>query len=80
MTNTTGATWIAGRACNALISLSAPSAEAIPVAAAHPAAIPIWPFSSASAASFVHTPLMPNANPPESIVRAGAGWWKKLST
>lgn len=77
MTNTTGATWIAGRDCRALASLSVASAEAAPVASAHPSAIPMWLFSSESETSFVVTPLEPNASPAARIVIGGAGWWKK---
>jgi len=38
VTNTTGATWIAGRSCKALISLSAPTPDAAAVDSPHAAA------------------------------------------
>lgn len=38
VTNTTGATWIAGRDCKALISLSTPTADAAAVDSPHSAA------------------------------------------
>ena len=73
MTNTTGATWIAGRICRALISLRAPTAEAPAVEIAHAAATHRWPLCKSSEASLVATPLQANANPAPIITIEGAG-------
>ncbi|HEY5389237.1 MAG TPA: hypothetical protein VIJ83_01685, partial [Solirubrobacteraceae bacterium] len=61
MTNTTGATWIAGRSCSALISLSTPTPEAAAVESPHSAASPRCPRERSSEASFVAMPLQPPA-------------------
>ena len=68
VTNTTGATWIAGRDCSALISLKTPTPDAAAVESAHAAASPIRPWKRSFDASFVATPLHPNPRPAPSIV------------
>jgi len=57
VTNTTGATWIAGRICRALISLSAATAEAAAVERAHNSANAGRPTARSSEKSLVATPL-----------------------
>jgi len=73
VTNTTGATWIAGRSCSALISLSTPTPEAAAVDSAHSAARSTWPRARSSEASFVATPLQPPAMPAPTIVITAGG-------
>jgi len=68
VTKTTGATWIAGRACSALVSLSAPTTEAAAVESAHSRAGSRWPLRRSSSASFVAMPLQANPSPAPSIV------------
>ena len=68
VTNTTGATWIAGRDCRALISLSTPTPDAAAVDRPHSAAATRWWLARSSEASFVATPLQPNAAPAQTIV------------
>ena len=66
VTNTTGATWIAGRACRELISLSTPTAEAAAVARPQAAATARCPCERSSEASLVAMPLQPNARPAQT--------------
>ncbi len=80
MTNTTGATRIAGRICRALISLSAPTAEAAAVEIAHAAATQRCPWWRSSEASFVATPLHAKPSPAPIIVIEGAGRRTMLTT
>ena len=68
VTNTTGATWIAGRDCNALISLSTPIPEATAVDRPHATATPVCPCERSSDASLVASPLQANARPAPIIV------------
>jgi len=68
VTNTTGATWIAGRDCSALISDRTATPDAAAVDSAHAAAIPTCPPDRSSAASLVATPLHANARPAPIIV------------
>ena len=68
MTNTTGATWMAGRDCSALISLSTPTIEAAAVDSPHRAAGSRWPLARSSEASLVATALQPKARPAPIIV------------
>jgi len=70
VTNTTGATWMAGRACRALISLSTPTPEAAAVDSAQAAATSRCPCERSSEASLVATPLHANASPAPTIVTA----------
>ncbi len=71
VTNTTGATWIAGRSCSALISLSVPTPEAAAVDSPQATAITQCPPCRSSEASFVATPLQPKASPAQTIVSSG---------
>lgn len=64
---------MAGRICSALISLSAPSADAPAVEIAQAAATTRWPWWTSSAASFVAIPLQAKASPAPIIVIDGAG-------
>jgi len=68
VTNTTGATWIAGRDCNALISLSEATAEAAAVESPQAAAASSSPPARSSEASLVATPLQAKPKPAPSIV------------
>ena len=68
VTNTTGATWIAGRDCSALISLSTPTAEAAAVDSPQAVAVTRCPWARSSEASLVATPLQAKARPAPIIV------------
>ena len=68
MTNTTGATWIAGRCCSELDSLSTPTAEAAAVDSPHSAAASRWRPDRSLAASLVASALQPKASPAPIIV------------
>jgi len=79
VTNTTGATWIAGRICRALISLSAATAEAPAVEMDHAAANKSAPRKRSSEASLVATPLQANPSPAPIIVSDAAGRRTRLT-
>ncbi len=74
VTNTTGATWIAGRDCRALISLSTPTPEATAVDSAPGGGdADRCPPERSSEASLVATPLQPKASPAQTIVSSARG-------
>jgi hypothetical protein len=73
VTNTTGATWIAGRDCSALISLSDPTAEAAAVDRPQTPAASRCPRERSSEASLVATPLHAKPRPAPTIVIAASG-------
>jgi len=79
VTNTTGATWIAGRICRALISLSAATAEAPAVERPQAAANRRLPCERSSEKSFVATPLQANPSPAPTIVKDAAGRRTRLT-
>jgi len=79
VTKTTGATWIAGRDCRALISLSVPTPEAAAVLAAQITARPIEPTFRSSAASLVATPLQAKPQPAQNIVTSERGCPNRFS-
>jgi hypothetical protein len=68
VTNTIGATWIAGRACRELVSLSTPTADAAAVARPQAMATIRYPWERSSEAILVAIPLQPKARPAPSIV------------
>jgi hypothetical protein len=80
VTNTTGATWIAGRACSALISLSTPTPEAAAVDSPQAAAASRCPWARSSEASLVATPLHAKASPAPTIVTTAGERPSKRST
>jgi len=71
VTNTTGATRMAGRDCSELISLSIPTPEAAAVESPQATAATSAPLKRSSEASFVATPLQPKASPAQMIVMSG---------
>ena len=73
-TKTTGATWIAGRPCSALVSLSTPTSAAAAAATAHAIAGPQWNVLDVVARELVVTPLHANARPAPTII--ASGWWR----
>jgi len=79
VTNTTGATWIAGRDCRLLISLSVPTPEARAVLAAHSTAVSTAPVLKSLAASFVAIPLHAKPQPAQKIVSPATLWFSTRS-